>query len=162
MVAAQQLGGETVTSFRSESFRVKSSGSDDRRWYEIRSRLCAENAELIVVEGVFTDVTDLVLADTVDAEIFCLNLKGFNLRLDDLLSESDLQSSFPIAFVNIGFDGFGAFGAVAVGFWHVEQRQPRTCFVSKRWVPHANFVSHEGHVDHARRARDFCAFLMQQ
>ena len=111
MVAAQQLGGETVTNFRSERFRVKSSGADDWRWYEIRSRLCAENAELIVVEGVFTDVTDLVLADTVDAETSCLNLKGFNLRLDDLLSESDLQCAFPIAFVNVGFDGFGAYEA---------------------------------------------------
>ena len=50
MVAAQQRG-ETVTNFRSERFRVKSSGADDWRWYEIRSRLCAENAELIVVEG---------------------------------------------------------------------------------------------------------------
>ena len=45
------------------------------------------------------------MADTVDAETSCLNLKGFNLRLDDLLSESDLQSAFPIAFVNVGFDG---------------------------------------------------------
>ena len=98
------------TNFISERFRIRVSTHEPWSWYEIRSRLCSDDSELVLAEGVFTDVTKIILADLNDPLTALLSSTGMRLRLNDLLG-SDAEQPIGIALVSLILNRFDEYEA---------------------------------------------------
>ena len=138
-IASAGLTPNHFTDFKSERFRVRESASSDWSWYEIRSRLLSDETGLVLAEGVFVDVTELILADLSDPLTSLLNPNGMRLRLNDLLScQSD--QTMDIALVCLVVDGFDEYEA---GFGVQSANSVLTDLASElsRLLPSGSFAS---------------------
>ena len=108
-IASAGLKPKHFTDFKSDCFRVRESASNDWRWYEIRSRLLSDERGLVLAEGVFTDVTELILADLTDPLTSLLSPNGMKRQLNDLLSQS--VQAVDVALACLVVDGFDEYEA---------------------------------------------------
>lgn len=90
--ASQGIPSDQAKNYSSKRFRIRSGDHEPWRWQEIRSRLFQHDPELVICEGLFSDVTELMESLLTDPLTGLANQRGAELKLQDLNSREPQTS----------------------------------------------------------------------